>query len=129
MRQQTAALAMAFADHTEATFQRADHLLLQLREAWLAKNTPKPAQPIRHSTSHDPNNADAALLLLGIATRDPTRAGLSKDREQLLLEPWAAQAALRRRRGGQRLTDRETSEVRRCTRDPDSLRWPRGTGE
>ena len=99
------------------------------REAWLAKNTPKPAQPIRHSTSHDPNNADAALLLLGIATRDPTRAGLSKDREQLLLEPWAAQAALRRRRGGQRLTDRETSEVRRCTRDPDSLRWPRGTGE
>ena len=36
MRQQTAALAMAFADHTEATFQRADHLLLQLREFWLA---------------------------------------------------------------------------------------------
>ena len=36
MRQQTASLAMAFADHTEATFQRADHVLLQLREFWLA---------------------------------------------------------------------------------------------
>ena len=99
------------------------------REAWLEKNRPKPPQPIRHSTSHDPDNADAALLLLGIAAHDPDRAGLSKDREQLLLEPWAVQAAFRRRRGGQRLTDKERGEVRRCTRDPNSLRWPRGTGE
>jgi PAS domain S-box-containing protein len=36
MRQQTAALAMAFADHTEAVFQRGDHILLQLRADWLA---------------------------------------------------------------------------------------------
>ena len=36
MRQQTAALAMAFADHTEAILQRSDHILLQLREDWLA---------------------------------------------------------------------------------------------
>ena len=35
MRQQTAALAMAFADHTEATLQRGDHILLQLRQDWL----------------------------------------------------------------------------------------------
>ena len=99
------------------------------REAWLEKNRPKPSQPIRRSISHDPDNADAVLLLLGIAARNPARAGLSQDREQLLLEPWAVQAAFRRRRGGQRLTDKERSEVRRCTRDPHSLRWPRGTGE
>ena len=36
MRQQTAALAMSFADHTEAILQRSDHILLQLREDWLA---------------------------------------------------------------------------------------------
>ena len=100
------------------------------REAWLAKHAPKAPWPA--STRHispDPDNADAALLLLGIATRNPARAEFSADREQLLLEPWAVQAALHRRRGGQRLTDRERDEIRRCTRDPDRLRWPRGTEE
>jgi hypothetical protein len=100
------------------------------REAWLAKHTPEASRPTatRH-ISPDPDNADAALLLLGIAMPNPARADLSADRAQLLLEPWAAQAALRRRRGGQRLTDRERNEIRRCTRDPDCLRWPRETGE
>lgn len=99
------------------------------REAWLEKNTSKPPQAARHSTAHDPANADAALLLLRIAAHNPARAGLGNDRAQLLLEPWAVQAALRRRRGGQRLSDKERGEVRRCTSDPNSLRWPRGTGE
>jgi hypothetical protein len=100
------------------------------REAWLEKNAPKPSPPaITHDIAHDPDNADAALLLLGIAAHDAARAELSKDRAQLLLEPWAVQAALRRRRGGQRLSDGERSEIRRCTRDADGLRWPRGTGE
>jgi hypothetical protein len=97
------------------------------REAWLARHTPRasPSQIARH-ISPDPDNADAALLLLGIAALNPARADIGADRPQLLLEPWAVQAALRRRRGGQRLTDRECDEIRRCTRDPDSLRWPRG---
>jgi hypothetical protein len=100
------------------------------REAWLARHTPRasPSQITRH-ISPDPDNADAALLLLGIAALNPARADIGADRAQLLLEPWAAQAALRRRRGGQRLTDAERDWIRRCTRDPDSLRWPRGTDE
>ncbi|WP_416193080.1 DUF5681 domain-containing protein [Nitrobacter sp. TKz-YC01] len=99
------------------------------REAWLEKNAPRPSrQVIWRDTEHDPDNADAALLLLGITTRNPDRAEIC-GRAQLLLEPWAVQAALRRRRGGQRLTDKECDEIRRCTRDPKSLRWPRGTGE
>jgi hypothetical protein len=100
------------------------------REAWLAKHAPR-ASP-RKITLHgspDPDNADAALLLLGIAALNPARADIGADRAQLLLEPWAAQAALRHRRGGHRLTDKECDEIRRCTRDPDSLRWPRGTDE
>ena len=98
------------------------------REAWLAKQAPKasPRQITRH-ISPDPDNADAALLLLGIAALNPARADIGADRAQLLLEPWAAQAALGRRRGGQRLTDSERDAIRRCTCDPDSLRWPRGT--
>jgi hypothetical protein len=100
------------------------------RDAWLAKNAAKASPPaITRRISPDPDNADAALLLLGIAAPNPARAEVDNDRAQLLLEPWAAQVALRRRRGGQRLTDHERDEIRRCTRDPDSLRWPRGTDE
>ena len=100
------------------------------REAWLAKHAPEASRPVTmRDISPDPDNADAALVLLGIAAPNSARADLSADRAQLLMEPWAAQAALRRRRGGKRLTDRERDEIRRCTRDPDCLRWPRETGE
>jgi hypothetical protein len=100
------------------------------REAWLAKHTPKASWPaITRHISPDPDNADAALLLLGIAAPNPERADIGADRAQLLLEPWAVQAALRRRRGGNRLTDSERDAIRRCARDPESLRWPRGTDE
>jgi len=100
------------------------------REAWRTKHAPRPSRStITIKTSPDPDNADAALVLLGIAAADPSRAEFGQDRAQLLLEPWAVQAALRRRRGGQRLTDGERNEIRRCTRDPDCLRWPRGTDE
>ena len=99
------------------------------REAWLEKHAPKASWPeITLRNSPDPDNADEALLLLGIAAADPRRAELGKDRAQLLLEPWAVQAALRRRRGG-RLVGRERSEIMRCTRNPECLRWPRETGE
>ena len=98
------------------------------REAWLAKHAPKRSRrTIQLLSSPDPDNADAALVLLGIAAANPARAEFGADRAQLLLEPWAVQAALRRRRGGQRLTEHEVNEVRRCTRDSDTLRWPRGT--
>ena len=100
------------------------------REAWLKKNATVASRPaITQLISPDPENADVAMLLLGIAVHNPKRAEHRKDRAQLLLEPWAAQEALRRRRGGHRLTEREREEIRRCTRDSDGLRWPRGTKE
>ncbi len=100
------------------------------RDAWLQKHGPKASLPtITRRVSPDPDNADAALLLLGIAADNPRRAEFGKNRAQLLLEPWAVQEALRRRRGGHRLTDSERGEIRRCTRHPDGIRWPRGTVE
>ena len=50
MRQQTAALAMAFADHTEATLLRGDHILLQLRADWLASPKTFAKAIARHQT-------------------------------------------------------------------------------
>lgn len=100
------------------------------REAWLTKDAPRVSRPLMPLlTSPDPDNADAALVLLEIAAPDPARAGWNTNRPDLLLEPWAVQAALRRRRGGKRLTDKEREDIRYRTRDPDSLRWPREIGE
>jgi Family of unknown function (DUF5681) len=105
---------------------------IRKREAWLAKHQPEAHKPIPLLHSPDPDNADAALVLLGIAAPNPIYEDLDPSeipsRAWLLLEPWAARAALRRRRGGQRLTERQVSELRRCTRDWDSLGWPRRTG-
>jgi Family of unknown function (DUF5681) len=100
------------------------------REKWLAKHAHPKARPAMRPflASPDPDNADAALMLLGIAAPNPARADWKSDRTHLLLEPWAVQAALRRRRGGQCLTDGEHDDIRRCTRDSDSLRWPREIG-
>jgi hypothetical protein len=90
----------------------------------------KPTLPhVELKTSEDPENADEALLLLGIATHDQPRGFDGSARRHLLLEPWAVQMALSRRRGGHRLTSKEMSEIERCTRQPETLRWQRGSGE
>ena len=101
--------------------------MIEKRERALAKNAPRPAMVVSHQTEEDPENANEALLLLGIAVEDPTEYGPKDIYHRLLLEPWAVQAALTRRRGGTNLTDKEISDIQRCTRAPDTLRWPRGT--
>jgi hypothetical protein len=84
---------------------------IKKREAWLAKYEPTALTPL--PISYDPDNADAALVLLGIAAPDPARADVSDERAHLLFKPWAVQAALDRRRGRRRLTEREVNIVRR----------------
>jgi hypothetical protein len=102
------------------------------REAWLAKQAARAPQKTQELPPfiecRDPDNADVALLLLGIATQNPGRADIKADRAKLLFESWAVQAALRRRRGGRRLGEKERDDIRRRTRDPDNLRWPRDPG-
>jgi hypothetical protein len=95
---------------------------INLREAWFAKQAPPLGRDLPFKTSPDPDNVDAALVLLGIAASNPDRADLNLERAQLLLEPWAVQLALRR--GSPFLTDRDRQEVRRSTRDADALLWP-----
>jgi hypothetical protein len=93
------------------------------RDAAIAKQEKPKRVEIPRVIVDDPENASEALILLGIATRDPSDRRV----QHLRLEPWAVQIALSRRRGGQRLTETEIAELKRYTRNPDSLRWPRGS--
>jgi len=96
------------------------------REKCLAANQPsRVTKTSWGGTRQDPDNADDALLLLGIACKGPDR-GIVETRLQLLLESWAVNAALRRRRGATSLTTKEVNEIRRCTRDDGTLKLPRG---
>lgn len=72
------------------------------REEWLqthqrAKPTSRVVERIIEPT--DPANADSAMVLLGIAIADPYW-GEKVPELRLLLNAWAVQAALTRRRGG-----------------------------
>ena len=98
--------------------------MIVAREKYLSAHQP-PQPQIEILSECDPENAEAAMLLLGIAVPDAER-GVSRDvGPPLQLEPWAVQAALSRRRGGQGLTEEEVSQIKRCTRAADTLRWPR----
>ena len=102
--------------------------MIAKREAALAKarRRRRPTRPVEMKREAlDPRNVDDALVLLGIACEDPRDYGPNNHDRRLLLEPWAVQLALSRRRGGAALEAKEVEEIRRSTRDPDSLRWPR----
>src|SRR5262249_13329386 len=63
--------------------------------------TPQTMPSVTSKISPDPRNADAAMCLLGIAA--PNKSREEYDPDAILLEPWAVQAALRRRRGSKAL--------------------------
>jgi hypothetical protein len=82
---------------------------------------------IEHADPFEPN---AAMLILGIARHDPAWESPSSymksdGGDRLLLEPWAVQAALGRRRGGSILEPKQIADIRRCTWQSDRIRWPR----
>ncbi|WP_339635856.1 DUF5681 domain-containing protein [uncultured Sneathiella sp.] len=98
------------------------------RDKYLAaENRKKSPKAVALKYTGDPSNADDALLLLKVTALDPRRQDFKSDRPQMLLEPWAVQMAMGKRRGVKKLTEKQTLEIQRCTRDSDSLKWPRGT--
>ena len=82
---------------------------------------------IRHSPS--PENAKQALEILGIVSRDDRFDERDDHFPRQLLEPWAVQAALKRRRVRQPLSDSDIADIRRSTRDADRIAWPKGRSE
>lgn len=100
--------------------------MIARREQALAERRPRQSVEVRHE-GPDPANADEALLILGIATRDTRRTNAGKTEGWLLLERWAVKAALLRRRRTP-LSKSEISSVRCSTRDGESLTLPEASG-
>ena len=100
--------------------------MIAKREAWLADNAPKPTRSrveVRMEWA-DPDNHCDAMLLLGIAERDTEREdSWGNGNKAYKLLPWAVQAALSRS-GSKSIEAKEISEIERCTRDDQKLRWP-----
>lgn len=99
--------------------------MIAKREKWLADKRPA-RHAITTSQEGDPDNAVDALLILGIVNHAPGQREPNDPYDRYLLEPWAVHAALHRS-ARRKLSERDISEIRRCTRDPDSLQWPPGT--
>ena len=107
--------------------QREVWKMIAKREKWLAAKTP-PANPVEViQEGPDPQNADEALLVLGICRRDihakPIDTRWIEEREQLLLEPWAVEAAFARSRL-RKLDKRDLDHVRHRTHAAETVRWP-----
>lgn len=95
--------------------------MIAKREQHQAKRRPSKVK-IDTKVEYDAPNADEAMLILGIVTRDqPYRADDPYDRYHL--ENWAVEAAIRRLRP-KRLTESHLKECQRCTREPDLVTWP-----
>lgn len=98
--------------------------MIAKREKWLADRHPvkSPAVTVEHE--YEARNADEALLILGIATEKSTPPHYGEKEDLLLqLEPWVVEAAFARSRR-HRFEDKDIAEIRRCTRDADTIIWP-----
>lgn len=99
--------------------------MIEKREAALAKSAPAPlSRAMGFRWEHEPRNADSAMLILGIAVRDPGWTGECKYGVRMKLASWAAQYAISRP-GRKKLTQKDIEDVKRVTLDPEKLKWPR----
>ena len=92
--------------------------MLLTRESALAAGAPLAPPATLRVEPHDPDNANEALTLLGVAAADPDY-GLPR----LKLQVWAVQAALNRRRRP-RLSRQDVSYVKLRTLNPEEVKWP-----
>jgi hypothetical protein len=97
--------------------------MIAKREKALAATAPQAVQVEVRNEGPDPENADEAMLILGICRQDPCWAATAGERQHLLLEPWAVEAALARR-AARKLDRKDLDEARRCTHAADTVRWP-----
>jgi hypothetical protein len=95
------------------------------REAALAKLAPPTDRAIRMEHEYDSDNANEAMLILGIAGYGDSSPGQGPACRTFKLQTWAAQAAISRP-GRRRLAGKDIEDVKRLTHEPNKLKWPRG---
>ena len=98
------------------------------REEYVNKKRKIPEWPGFRFEHHDPTNNFEAMKLLGIAAHCPERTAVTDGKiNYLLIEPWAAQAALNRRSLRYIRSD-FCDLICAWTRDFKSLHWPERFG-
>ena len=104
------------------------------RERWTREEAEKKAARVKKDDSStgsyhrfywDPENANDALQILGIAVRDLDYDPSSPDVVRLQLEPWAVDMALSRRRSSEPLTKQDVLSIEVSTRDEENISWPK----
>lgn len=98
--------------------------MIEKRENALAKLAPKAKGAVRTEHEYDSDNANEAMLLLGIAEYVDSPSGEGYRERRFKLATWAAQAAISRP-GRRRLSDKDVEDVKRLTVGADKLKWPR----
>ena len=93
--------------------------MIEKREKAIAKRSPPLHQAIRLLTEYDSDNANEAMLILGIAEYDGPGDG-----RRMRVATWAAQAGLSRP-GRPPLSEKEVSDVKFFTLESDKLKWPK----
>jgi hypothetical protein len=101
--------------------------MIEKREVALVKLAPVPSTGPRLEVEGDSDNADEAMLLLGIAAYDAPPERMGPGGRRLKLATWAAQAAISRP-GRRSLSDRDHGDMKLFVFDAGKLRWPRGKG-
>ena len=104
--------------------------MIEKRETALAAHALKTQPPPRTNPFahvYDSDSADEAMRILDIASIYSDGSGCWAD-GKLKLETWAAQAALSRP-GRRALTEQSVDTVKRLTKDPEKLKWPRGRAQ
>jgi hypothetical protein len=97
--------------------------MIEKREAALGPPD-APAQKMKLEIEHDSDNANEAMLLLGILEYGPPLPGGGPRTCRRMLASWAAQAAISRP-GRKPLTDKQIEDLQRDVIDFDKLKWPR----
>ena len=92
--------------------------MIQARQEALAAEAPPPPRVTLLFEYGDPDNANEALLILGIAATQ-----MLSNQQRLKLLPWAVQAALDRR-GAPVLRKHQQQAVAVRLIDPDKVVWP-----
>jgi hypothetical protein len=98
--------------------------MIEKRESALAKLAPKATAAVRIEPQYDSENANEAMLLLGIAEYEVTPIGEGYRDQRFKLATWAAQAAISRP-GRRRLSAKDVDDIKRLTVNADKLKWPR----